>query len=59
MFQMAANAVLPVGVGHLQLVVIAVLGAEAPGNLLVAIQTLKSRGASTELVTTRALGGAG
>ena len=57
--QMAANAVLAVGILHSEPRVVAVLGVEPPGNFLVAVETLKGRRAGSELVATRALRCAG
>lgn len=54
-FQMTANAVLAVGILHLKLRVVAMPGVEAPGNFLVAIQTLKGWRTGSELVATGAL----
>lgn len=56
---MAANAVLPVWIAHLNLEVIPVLAAEPSGDFLVAIQALKRGRAGAELVATRALRGSG
>ena len=53
--QMAANAVLPVWIAHLNLEVIPMLTAESPGDFFVAIQALKRRRVGAELVATRAL----
>jgi hypothetical protein len=55
MLQMAANAVLPVWIAHLDLEVISVLAAEPPGNFLVAIQAFKCGRVGAELVAARTL----
>lgn len=57
--QMASNAIFAVGIGHLKLVVISVLGAEILRDFLVAIQALKGGRAGAKLMTTRALRGSG
>jgi hypothetical protein len=57
MIQVAAHTISAVGVGHLQLKVIAVLGRQPLGNFLVAIQALESGRTGPELVATRALRG--
>lgn len=58
MIQVATNTISPVGVGHLELEVITVLGRQSLGDFLVAIQALESGRAGPELVATRALRGA-
>jgi hypothetical protein len=50
MFEMAANTVSAVGIAHLKLRVIAELGSECVGNLLVTIETFESGSAGTKLV---------
>lgn len=57
--QMAANAVLPVWVAHLDLEVISVLAAETSGDFFVAIQALEGRRGGAELVAARTLCGPG
>ena len=55
MIQMAANAILAIGVGHLKLIVIAVLGGKPLGDFLVAVEALEGGYASPELVAGIAL----
>jgi len=59
MVQVAANAVFAVGISHLQLKVITVLGGKPPGDFLVAIETLESGSAGAKYVAVRALRGSG
>ena len=54
-FQVAANAVLPVWILHSELRVIAMPGVEASCNFLVAIQALKGWRTRSELMATSAL----
>jgi hypothetical protein len=57
--QMAANAVLPVCIAHLNLEVIPVFAAEPSRDFLVAIQALEGWRIGAELVAARALRGSG
>ena len=57
MIQMATNTISSIGVGHLELEVITVLGREPLGDFLVAIQALESRNARPKLMAARALRG--
>lgn len=53
--KVAANAVFAIGIAHLNLEVVAVLGGKAPGDFLVAIHALKGRSVGAELMAARAL----
>src|SRR6202008_3553809 len=53
--QMTANAILAIGVGHLKLIVIAVLGRKPLGDFLVALEALESGRAGAKLVAAIAL----
>lgn len=57
--QMAANAVFPVRIAHLNLEVIAVLAVEPSGDFLMAVQALEGGRAGAELVATHALRSSG
>jgi len=57
--QVATDAIFAVGIAHLDLKVIAMLGVEASGNFLVAIETLESGSAGAELMATGALRSSG
>jgi len=58
MIQMAANAILAIGVGHLKLIVIAVLGRKPLSDFFVALQALEGGRTGAKLVATIALRGA-
>jgi hypothetical protein len=58
MFQMAANAILTIGVRHMKLIVIAVLGRKPFGDFFVALQAFEGGRAGAELVAGSALRGA-
>ena len=53
--QMASNTIFAVGIAHLKVVVVSVLGAEILRDFLVAIQALKGGRAGAELVAVRTL----
>jgi len=53
--EMAADAVFPIGIVHLNLKVVAVLRGQPPGDFLVAIETLESGSAGTKYVAACAL----
>jgi len=57
MLEMAPHAVLTIGVRHLNLGVIPMLGSEPLCHFLMTIETLKGRRAGTKLVAARALCG--
>jgi len=56
--EVTPNAIFPVRIAHLYLVVVSVLGRETACNFLVAFQTFERRRAGSELMAARALGGA-
>lgn len=55
-FQVAVDAVLPVGITHLHSRVVAVVAGDCLGNFFMAVEALERRDACAELVATGALG---
>lgn len=56
-FEMATDAILAIGISHLQLGMIPVLGGKSTRHFLVTIEALKDRSAGSKLVAARALQG--
>jgi len=58
-FEVAADALFPIGIPHLYLGVISVLTSNPLRHFFMAIQAFESRGAGAELMAARALCGSG
>jgi len=56
--EVTPNAISPVRIAHLYLVVVTMLGRETARDFLVTFQTFERRRAGSELMAARALGGA-